>query len=226
MAKATRILIVDDHALFREGLVSVFNNQPDFTVVGEAASVEEAVCLAKSKIFDLALMDIGLPDGDGLQAMDSINEIREGISFVFLTVHESEEVAFAALRRGAKGYLTKDIDIQKLLAALRAIDHGELAVSRELSSRYIEETSRWLRMRSSSQVRDHTLTSREVEVLAEVGAGFDNNEIGLRLSISPNTVKVHVNNIAHKLGLNSRRELVEYARRHGFRGTIGPLAVH
>lgn len=221
MAKAIKVLIVDDHALFREGLASVFNKQPDFNVVGEAATMAEAISLAQATFPDLILMDVGLPDGDGIEAMERILNIREGTQFVFLTVHESEEVAFAALRRGAKGYLVKDIEIQKFLAAVRSIQRGELAISRELSSRYIEETTHWIGTRDGIGGRETNLTPREIEILKEVGAGYDNPTIARRLSLSPNTVKVHVNNIYHKLKINRRNELVAYAERHGFRRYAG-----
>ena len=217
MSKVIKVLVVDDHALFREGLVSVFNKQPDFTVVGEASTVEEALSVARLKLPDLILMDVGLPDGNGVEAMERIAEIRDDTKIVFLTVHESEEIAFAAIRTGAKGYLVKDIEIPKLLVALRALEHGELAISRELSSRYIEETTRWLGTRNARWGREKNLTSREIEILKEVSAGFDNHAIADRLNISPNTVKVHINNIYRKLKLNGRSEIIEFAQRHGFK---------
>lgn len=209
-------MVVDDHALFREGLVSVFNKQPDFTVVGEASTVEEAVSVARLKLPDLILMDVGLPDGSGVEAMERISEIREDTKIVFLTVHESEEIAFAAIRKGAKGYLMKDIEIPKLLVALRAIERGELAISRELSSRYIEETTYWLGAHNARKGRENILTSREIEILREVSDGLDNQAIARRLNISPNTVKVHINNIYRKLKLNARSEIIGFAQRHGF----------
>jgi two-component system nitrate/nitrite response regulator NarL len=223
MTKIIKVLVVDDHHLFREGLSSMFSKEPDFTVVGEAATMEEAVSIAKARNPDLVLMDVGLPDGDGLEAMDRILEFRPITRVVFLTVNESEEIAFAALRQGAKGYLIKDIDTQKLLVALRATERGELAISRELSSRYIEETTHWLGPRNDSRLRETILTTREMDILREAGAGFDNQVIAQRLSISPNTVKVHLNNISHKLGLNTRAELVEFARRQGFIRSMRPM---
>lgn len=225
MSKVTNILVVDDHALFREGLASVFNKQADFNVVGEAGTVEEAIRLTQEKYPDLVLMDVGLPDGDGIEAMERIREIRKDAKIVFLTVHESEQVAFAALRRGAKGYLTKDIETQKLLAALRAIERGELAISRELSSHYIEETTQWFGRRGGSRASENTLTAREIEILSEVGGGLDNQAIAKRLNISPNTVKVHVYNISQKLDLNSRDELVKYAQRQGFEAYKGQAPI-
>ena len=218
MSRVTKVLVVDDHALFREGLVHMLNQQPDFEVVGEAATVKVAVSIAQTKFPDLVMMDVDLADGDGIEAMRQILEIRRDTRIVFLTVHESEEIAFAALRRGAKGYLTKDIDTQKLLSALRAVNRGEMAISRELSSRYIEETTHWLGSRFGSGERENTLTAREVEILVEIGGGLDNETISQRLNVSPNTVKVHINNICHKLGLDTRKELLEYAQRHSQEG--------
>lgn len=218
MAIKKKVLIVDDHALFRNGLASILKEQPDFDVVGEASKVEEAISLVKKKLPDIVLMDVGLPDGNGVEAMDRILETRRDCNIVFLTVHESEELAFAALRRGAKGYLIKDIDIDKLIISLRAINRGELAISRDLSSRFIQETSRWVGKQSGIWGSDTTLTSRELQVLKEVGAGHSNQKIGERLNISPNTVKVHISNIRRKLELKSRSEIVEFVQRHGLIG--------
>ncbi|HLA99168.1 MAG TPA: response regulator transcription factor [Anaerolineales bacterium] len=224
MSKVIKILVVDDHALFRAGLVSVLSKQPDFNVVGEAATIRQTIRLTQAEMPDLVLMDVGLPNGNGVEAMDRLLKIRKDLMIVFLTVHESQEIAFAALRAGAKGYLIKDIDIPKLLVALRALERGELAISRELSSRYIEETTRWLKQRLAGHGGENTLTAREFEVLRELGAGYDNRVIGQRLSISPNTVKVHVNNISHKLGISTRGELVEFSQRHGLTKIQGRLA--
>lgn len=215
MAKIIKVLIVDDHALFRAGLVSVFNKQIDFHVVGEAATIEETVRVVRDQAPDLILMDVGLPDGNGVDAIERIKGICNETMIVFLTVHESEEIAFSAIRKGAKGYLVKDIDIQKLLVALRALERGEMAISRELSSRYIEETTHWLSPRLAVRGRENSLTNREIEILREVASGFDNQAIASRLKISPNTVKVHVNNISRKLKLNARSDLVKFAQRHG-----------
>jgi len=215
MPKVIQVLVVDDHALFRHGVVTVFNQQPDFNVVGEAATIQEALSIVQAKFPDLVLIDVGLPDGNGVEAMERILEIHKDTWIVFLTVHESEEIAFAALHGGAKGYMIKNINIQKLLVALRAIQHGELAISRDLSSRYIEETTHWISVPANDRLLENTLTDREIEIVSEIGKRCDNQEISKHLNISPNTVKVHVNNIARKLGLTKRKELEEFAQRHG-----------
>jgi len=165
---------------------------------------------------DLILMDVGLPDGSGLDAITKILQKKPDVNIVILTIHASEESAFTAIRLGAKGFLTKDIAAPALLTALRGLQKGELAVSRKTLSRYVEELIplRLLRGGEKSGI-ESTLTMREIEVLTALGTGESNSEIAHRLSISENTVKIHVHNLLHKLKLQSRHDAATYARRHG-----------
>jgi two-component system, NarL family, nitrate/nitrite response regulator NarL len=134
-----RMLIVDDHVLFREGLVSLFERQPDFEVIGEAGSVNEAVLKAAKLNPDLILMDFNLPDGTGLEATQSIMENAPTTKIIFLTIEEANERLFAAIRAGAKGFLLKNVSTSDLLASLRGLQHGEAALSRKMTSLLIEE---------------------------------------------------------------------------------------
>lgn len=211
-----KLIIVDDHSLFRSGLVNLFNSQPDFEVVGEAGTIKEALSLVETQHPDIVIMDLGLPDGSGVDAISKILQKKPNVAIVFLTIHASEQLAFAALRLGAKGFLLKDIAAPALLNTLRRLKKGELAVSRLVLSNFIHEMMPLFARRNREQVNsDSTLTQREIEMIAEVSTGDSNRKIAQRLSISENTVKVHVHEILRKLQLNSRKEIAEYAQRHG-----------
>lgn len=210
-----RILIVDDHVLFRDGLVSLLSAQPDFDVVGQAGSVSEAVAMARELGPDLVLMDFGLPDGTGLEATQAILADQPETSIVFLTVHEEDDRLFAAIRGGAKGYLLKNVPVARLLTYLRGVECGEAAISGAMTSRILSEFSRLEPPRNLDPLEAGALTLREVEVLQELARGATNREIADRLIIAENTVKNHVSNILEKLNLRNRREAASFALRHG-----------
>jgi DNA-binding NarL/FixJ family response regulator len=209
-----KILIVDDHILFREGLVSLLKKQPDFQVIGEAGTVDEAVQLAIARSPDVILMDFSLPDGTGLDATQAILSHLPKTKIVFLTVHETDDRLFSAVRSGAKGYLLKNIPVTTLLASLRALDAGEMAISPSMSTRIIEEYAQNPPYTSHNNPSvNSSLTAREVEILSLISKGSTNREIAQKLVISENTVKNHIHNILEKLGLKNRREALQYARR-------------
>ncbi len=210
-----RVLIVDDHVLFREGLTTLLSSQPDFKIVGEAGSVREAIEAAEQLKPDLILMDYGLSDGSGLDAMRAILERQPQVKVVFLTIHESLELALEAILHGARGYLAKNIAISKLVASLRGLERGELAVSRILISRLVDYLLRALPHDHWEQMVESRLTRREWEVLRLLGGGASNQEIAKRLYISENTVKIHVHNLLDKLQLKDRFEAARYARTLG-----------
>lgn len=210
-----RLLLVDDHVLFREGLVSMFSNQPDLVIVGEAGSVEEAVSKALTLKPDLILMDVGLPDGTGLDALDLILPKLPEVKIVMLTIYETDEMLFTAIRRGAKGFLLKNTPLSKLLASIRALERGEPAITRSMTGRIMEEFSRQGSLKNESDPRLATLTLREREVLELLGIGASNDEISKRLFISENTVKRHVHKILQKLKLMNRREAGEFSGQAG-----------
>jgi DNA-binding NarL/FixJ family response regulator len=210
-----RVFIVDDHVLFREGLVSLLETQPDITVAGEAGSVSEAIGMARELEPDLILMDFGLPDGTGLEATQAILAEQPEAKIVFLTVHEQDDRLFAAIRSGAKGYLLKNVPVSKLLDYLRGVERGEAAVSPTMTSHILDEFARLGSGPDPGPDELDELTAREVEVLQQVARGATNREIADRLCISENTVKNHMGNILAKLGLRNRREAAGFARRHG-----------
>jgi DNA-binding NarL/FixJ family response regulator len=198
------ILVIDDHIMFREGLVSLFHYTSDFIVVDQAGSVTEGIEKAIRLKPDIILMDFSLPDGTGLDATKAILEELPDCKIIFLTVYETDENILAAIRLGAKGYTLKNVSSSSLLASLRALDLGEMAMSRKMMSKALEYSHSTL----SSPARDlvSRLSPREIDILFELQNDTSNSEIARNLYLSENTVKHHMHNIFDKLGVNNRRE--------------------
>lgn len=211
-----RILLVDDHVLFREGLRGLLAAQPDIDVVGEAGAVSEAVALAQKLQPDLILMDFSLPDGTGLEATQAILAAQPRAKIVFLTFHEDDERLFAALRSGAKGYLLKNVSTAKLLSFLRGVGEGHAAITPELTSRLLAEFARLDPAATAHPAAPTDLTDREMEVLHLLTTGASNHEIADALVIAENTVKNHVRSILTKLGVKNRRQAARLARDQGW----------
>jgi DNA-binding NarL/FixJ family response regulator len=213
-----RLVIVDDHALFREGLASILRLETDFEVVGLVGTVQEAVDIVRNMKPDIVLMDYSLPDGTGAEATRRLLAEHHQCKVVFLTMSDKDESLFPAIRSGAKGYLLKNMSPSKLVAAIRAVQRGEGAMSRTMTLRLMEEFSRT----KESEHQDHSplaaLTPREMDVLRELINGLTNKEIGESLYISENTVKYYVHSILEKLNLSNRRDAANYAKDHGVKG--------
>jgi len=210
-----KLLIVDDHVILREGLTSLLGTQPDFEVVGEAGTASEAVTKACELKPDIVLMDIGLPDGSGVDATRAILAERPETNIVMLTILDSDNMLLEAIRSGAKGYLLKNTTAVNLIRSLRALGRGEVALSRQMTGRIVAGLAS---EDHSSQERDavlNQLTRREVEILRKVSSGASNQEIAEQLFISVNTVKNHVHDILAKLELKNRREATLFAIQHG-----------
>lgn len=215
--KMIRLVIVDDHALFREGLASILRLEPDLEISGLAGSVEESVELVRALKPDIVLMDFSLPDGTGAAATSRILNEDPDCKIIFLTMSERDENLYLAIRSGAKGYLLKNLSPSKLVASIRSVYEGESAISRAMTLRLMEELSR---TKNSGRVGDNSLdrlTRREFEVLRELGDGRTNQEIAERLFISQNTVKYHVSSILDKLNLPDRRAAAQFAKEHGIK---------
>jgi DNA-binding NarL/FixJ family response regulator len=211
-----RVLLADDHALFREGLASIIAAQPDFEVIGEASDGLEALVKARQLAPDLILMDIGMPGFDGLEATRQIKQEHPEVTIVMLTVREEEEKLFEAIRSGAQGYLLKSIRSREMLGLLRRAVQGEVAITPTLAGRMLEEFRR-LSRQAPMMIEEEamTLTLREQEVLSLVAEGATDKEIATALYISPHTAKSHMRNILTKLHVGSRHEAARYARQKG-----------
>lgn len=211
-----KLLLVDDHILFREGLAAIIGREPDIQIVGLGGNVQEAIQLAGREKPDVVLMDFGLPDGTGADATRQILKERPDCKIVFLTMSEQDEDLLEAIRSGAKGYLLKNMSPSKLVAALRAVYQGESAISRSMTLRLMDELTR---TKASTQppvdLSVGNLTPREIDVLREMATGITNLEIGRRLFLSENTVKYHVHSILQKLDLNDRKAATKFAVEHG-----------
>jgi DNA-binding NarL/FixJ family response regulator len=211
-----RVLIADDQALVRAGFRALIDAQSDLTVVGEASDGAHAVRLATQEHPDVVLMDIRMPGMDGLEATRLIvadpgcAEVR----IVILTTFDLDEYVFEALRAGASGFLVKDTEPVDLLRGMRAVAAGEGLLSPSVTRRLIEEFA--LRSRSPRPPEAlEGLTEREREVVALVGAGLSNDEIAVKLMVSPATAKTHVSRSMTKLGARDRAQLVVYAYEAG-----------
>jgi DNA-binding NarL/FixJ family response regulator len=224
-AAVKKILIVDDHNLFRDGLISLFRFKSVYAVVGGAESVFEGIRQAKLFRPDIILMDFSLPDGTGLDATRAILPELPDCKIVFLTMHESDEKLFTALRMGAKGYLLKSIASTDLLANLQLLEGGEMAISHGMLSRVAQEFARQSLQNEGKVELQSRLSPREAEILQELESGASNIEIAQRLFLSENTVKHHLHNIFEKLEVSNRQSAVALARQMGIRsGARDPVS--
>lgn len=205
-----KVLVIEDHVLFRDGLVSLFHSTADFQVVDQAGTIREGIEKAFYHKPDVILMDFSLPDGTGLDATRAILAELPECKIVFLTVFETDENLVEAICLGAKGYLLKNISGSSLLASLRALDQGEVAMSRKMMSRVVE-FSRSGSLPPASDALSR-LSPRESEILYELQNGASNMEIARRLFLSENTVKHHIHSILDKLGVKNRHQAGVLAR--------------
>ncbi|MCC7360673.1 MAG: response regulator transcription factor [Anaerolineales bacterium] len=209
-----RVLLADDHALFREGLAGILAAQPDFEVVSEASDGLEAIVKARELAPDLVLMDVQMRGMDGIEATQQIKQEVPATRVVMLTVRDDEEKLFEAIRSGAQGYLLKSIRSHEMVDLLRGALRGEAAITPALAGRMLEEFRRLGQQAGDAHGQDSpTLTRREQEVLSLVAERATDKEIAETLQLSLNTVKSHMRNILAKLHVSSRREAARYARR-------------
>jgi DNA-binding NarL/FixJ family response regulator len=207
-----RLLLVDDHALFREGLISLFSYQEDFTVVGEAEDAEGALAEARALKPDIVLMDVELPGEDGVVATQRLKMEMPAVTVVMLTVRDDSQTLFEAIKAGAQGYLVKNVRSWELLEQLRGLARGEAAISRRMAARILEE----IRGGNESFGPEEELTAREMEVLELVAGRMSNAGIAERLVVSEHTVKNHMKSILSKLHLHNRRQAAAYGIARGW----------
>ncbi|MGH2746367.1 MAG: response regulator [Actinomycetota bacterium] len=211
---AIRVLIVDDHALFRRGLQMVLEGEGDIDVVGEANDGHEAVEQAEATTPDVVLMDVRMPKRTGIEATRVIKDMLPSTKILMLTISDEEADLYEAIKAGASGYLLKEISIEEVASAVRSVQAGQSLISPSMASKLLSEFATMVKRRDErAQVPGPRLTERELEVLKLVAKGMNNRDIGAELFISENTVKNHVRNILEKLHLHSRMEAVVYAVR-------------
>ncbi|MFW6640351.1 response regulator [Nocardiopsis algeriensis] len=220
VAGAIRVMVVDDHALFRRGLVSVLEDEDDIVVVSEAGDGDEAVRLAAETQPDVVLMDVCMPNSRGIEACPRIRKAVPHTKFVMLTMSDEESDLFDALKVGASGYLLKEIAVTDIARAIRAIVGGQTFVNPAMATKLIGEFAELAKQESSTSEQRiiPQLTPRETEVLKLLARSLNNREIGERLFITENTVKNHVRSILEKLQVHSRTEAAIYAVRSQYVG--------
>jgi two-component system, NarL family, response regulator DegU len=209
-----RIIIADDHTLFRQGLKQVLELEKDFTVVAEAASGEEAVEQTQALLPDVVVLDVSMPGG-GLEACARIKQLMPQVGVLILTMHEDQEYLMRALKYGANSYLVKDVDSANLAVAIRAARDGRPYLHPKLAGLALMQVARGQDRPGSRSPGDPGLTDREVEVLKLVGQGASNREIAAALFISEKTAKNHLTHIFEKLGVSDRTQAALYAVRAG-----------
>ncbi len=209
-----RVLLVDDHTILRQGLKMLLNAQPDMEVVGEASDGHQAIAEANRLLPDVILMDITMPEMNGIEATRQVRRQRPDMRVLVLTMHENEEYLFQVLRAGAAGYILKEAADTELITAIRAVQSGRFYLSPSAQSMMVGDYLQ--RVRTGEEKDSYSgLTEREREILKLVAEGLTNNQIAERLFISPKTVDTHRTHIMDKLNLHSRAELVKYAMRRG-----------
>lgn len=206
------VLVADDHRLFRQGLVSLMKTRPELVrVVGEAETGREAVTLTRRLHPDVVLMDIAMPDGDGLQATQTIRQMMPDVAVVMLTASELDEHLYQAVRMGAAGYLLKNLDAEELFDLIDGVARGEAAMTRTMAARLLKGVA----SHSASTDQEESLTEREIDVLQLLAQGASNPQIAEELCITVNTVKTHISHILAKLQLENRTQAATYAVQSG-----------
>jgi DNA-binding NarL/FixJ family response regulator len=210
-----RVLVVDDHTLFREGIVGILSSHEGVEVVGEAEDGLDAIEKARRTAPDVVLMDIYMPRCDGIEALARIKEENPDVKVVMLTASENDDKLFEAIERGAQGYLLKKISRRQLFEMLDVVCRGEAALTSDLMMKVVGEYARRRRVLHATTVAQEQLTLREREILSLIASGASDNEIADALSIAKSTVRFHVSNILEKLHLDNRVQAAAYAVEEG-----------
>jgi NarL family two-component system response regulator LiaR len=202
-----KLLLVDDHVLFREGIGALLETEDDMQVVGGASRGEEALRLAVDLQPDVVLLDIAMPDMDGVEICQRLKRSLPNTAVLMLSAFENEEAVTAALTAGASGYVVKTIDHQRLVEGIRAIARGEMLLSPTVAAKVVQQLARTRQEKEREADALQALTPREREVFRLVAQGCTNAEIAERLVLSEKTVKTHVRNISNKLNLSGKGEM-------------------
>ena len=211
MVGPIKILIADDHPVVREGLISMISHEQGFQVIGEARNGLEALTKTEELKPDVVLMDLRMPEMDGVEAIRQIAAIEPSVKFIILTTFSDDEDIFRGIEAGARAYLLKDAPREDLFKAIRAVYQGESLIQPVIASRLLDRFAELSKQSQSPEI----LTERETEVLKLIAKGAANKEIASQLNISNSTVKTHIASIFQKLGTNDRTEAVTQAMKRG-----------
>ena len=206
---AIRVLVIDDHTLFRRGVVALLSSDAGLAIVGEAADALEGTRLAAATRPDVVLLDLNMPSLSGLEALPAIKEAAPQAAVVMLTVSEDAEDLMACLQAGASGYLLKNIEADFLRAAIRRIARGESVMSEAMTAKLVREVQR------PAEPPKPSLSPREQEILALIAKGASNKEAARELGVAESTIKIHVQHILRKLNLSTRVQAAVYATEQG-----------
>ena len=209
-----KILIVDKHILFRNGLASMLSEVPGFSIIDGAGTAKDALAKTLEHNPDVILMNIRLPDGNGLDLIKDILYRNPEVKIVILSEQEDKDYFLTAIRNGARGFLNKNIPLSDLTTSIRNLNSGQVAITREMTKDLVDEIQRTGKISKSDIIDYRALTFRETEVLKLLGDGLGNDKIADLLYISPNTVRVHVHRILKKLNLRNRREAYHFINRN------------
>ena len=215
MSEKIRVLLVDDHTLFRSGIKSLLQRNDDFEVVGEAGDGLEGIKRVRSLKPDVALFDLHMPGVSGLEAVKVISEEMPEVNVLMLTVSEDAQDLMDALRAGASGYLLKNIETATLIEAIRKAAQGESVVSQQMTAKLIQGVRNPPKQEAAAVERDR-FSPRERDILASLAQGESNKEIARKLDLAESTVKIHVQNIFKKLNMSSRVQVALYAVENGY----------
>jgi len=215
MSKKIRVLIADDHAILRSGVKMLLEADSNIEVVGEALDGNEALKLVEQLKPDVTLMDIAMPGMDGLEATRRIKAQWPEVAVLVLTMHRSEEYFFDMLKLGASGYLLKGAQPEELINAVQTVARGEIFLYPSMAGKLVRD---YVSRTGNASSLDPSLSPRENEILRLLVDDFSSKEIAEKLVVSISTVHTHRNNLMRKLGLSSRRELIQYARQKGLLG--------
>lgn len=210
-----KLLLVDDHTVFREGISALLDLEDDMEVVGGASRGEEALRLAAELHPDVILLDIAMPDMDGIEICQRLKDILPNAAVLMLSASDNEETVTAALTAGASGYVVKTINHQRLVEGIRAIARGEMLLSPTVAARVVQQLTRARQQKEQEADALQALTPREQEVFRLAAQGYTNAEIAERLVLSEKTVKTHIRNISNKLNLAGKGEMRVLAARLG-----------
>ncbi|MGV8114595.1 MAG: response regulator [Lentimicrobium sp.] len=208
----TSVIIADDHTIVRDGIKALLSEQEDIVIIGEASNGSELFRLLSLTTADIILLDISMPDLSGIEICERLRTDFPQIKVLFLSMYTTEEYIFNAIKAGAHGYLPKNISQPELLEAIRSISQGREYFNETISNIILKSyINKAKNAETENDIREHSLSKRELEVLRLFAEGFSNSEIGTRLFISPRTVESHKNHIMQKINLKSPVDLIKFA---------------